>query len=489
MPFYKIRLATDHSFPYGASYNGFVSPYVADNVIVDNEHRTSIVMYRKGMANEFIGKITASIANVAQVVYSGRTNEERFRRGYPAIIATDATSEPYGTIKLTTNTISGLYRFGTFVSNYSSNLALSTLNVKVAINNNYYKYISFVSGQPYYLYLGSSGNPAQTSNYYTVAVYNEAGFDNEPPDFALLNESLSSTLLNNNFANSLWDFGDIPQEVPADFKTWVINNATEVYPYTFEVKSQNGETVFDKIEEVPAMKNAELQVIGNGRVLTLNSVKDTVYTMEWVSTPPPNKRFLGLSFTPNSNVANIPIGESISVEWNSSLILYEVYSTYRPPLTTFDITLYQNLAEVNRVDKSEYLIGVGTLSGALRDECSLITPSIVYQSSDVPEFNYVYIPIFNRYYYVTSLSSVSKNVWRMELNCDVLMSYKDSIFMLQGVIGRQENDFNDFLIDDKIPTQKDAIVEIVNPLSTTLNPFDTRKGYTDYIYALTVIGG
>lgn len=159
------------------------------------------------------------------------------------------------------------------------------------------------------------------------------------------------------------------------------------------------------------------------------------------------------------------------------------------PAGSFDIELYRNTAEVNRVDKTDYLTRIDTLSGTLRDECSLLSPSIVYQSENVPTYNYVYIPIFNRYYYVTTLSSVGKNVWRMELNCDVLMSYKDSIFMLQGVIGRQENDFNDFLIDDKIPTQKDAIVEIVNPISTTLNPFDTRKGFTDYIYALTVIGG
>ena len=159
------------------------------------------------------------------------------------------------------------------------------------------------------------------------------------------------------------------------------------------------------------------------------------------------------------------------------------------PEGSFEIELYQNSAEVNRVDKREYLVGVGGLSGVLREECSMLTPSIVYQSSNVPSFNYVFIPIFNRYYYVTSLSSVSKNLWRMELNCDVLMTYKEQIFLLQGVIGRQENDFNDFLIDDKIPTQKDAIVEVLNPISSTLTPFDTRKSFNDHIYALTVIGG
>lgn len=159
------------------------------------------------------------------------------------------------------------------------------------------------------------------------------------------------------------------------------------------------------------------------------------------------------------------------------------------PEGSFDIELYQNHAESNRVNKEQLLVSVGTLSGALREECSMLTPSITYQSAEVPTFNYVYIPVFNRYYFVTSLTSVSKNMWRMELKCDVLMSYKEQILSLHGVIGRQENDFNDFLIDDKITTQKDSIVEFFNPISSDPTPFDTRKGFNDYIYALTVIGG
>ena len=292
-----------------------------------------------------------------------------------------------------------------------------------------------------------------------------------------------------NFSNKIIDFGEYPQEVAKVFTDWLSSQTSIIYPNSYTVKTFDGDEVLANIDEKPAITKAFLTAVGTLKTLTLTGVNGVDYVMEWNSTTPTGKQFVGLSLSPESDRFNVPLNTSIDVSWIGSIILYESYGAYRPPATTFDINLYQNLAEVNRVDKSEFLLGVGTLSGALRDECSLITPGIVYQSSDVPEFNYVYIPIFNRYYFVTSLSSVGKNVWRMELNCDVLMSYKDSIFMLQGVIGRQENDFNDFLIDDKIPTQKDAIVEIVNPISTTLNPFDTRKGFTDYIYALTVIGG
>lgn len=154
------------------------------------------------------------------------------------------------------------------------------------------------------------------------------------------------------------------------------------------------------------------------------------------------------------------------------------------PVGSFDIRLYKNSAEVNRVDKGRFLVSVGTLSGALREECSMLTPSIVYQSESVPTFNYVYIPIFNRYYYVTSLSSVSKNIWRMELNCDVLMTYKNEILSLQGVIKRQENDFNPLLVDDMLPTQTDPEIEVVNIPSEA---FSGQLGLKPRNFVLTTI--
>lgn len=174
----------------------------------------------------------------------------------------------------------------------------------------------------------------------------------------------------------------------------------------------------------------------------------------------------------------------------SGNVVYILPDPVVPPPTpapegSFDMILYQNSAEVNRLDKREFLVNVGTLSGVLREECSLLSPSIVYQSENIPTYNYVYIPTFNRYYYVKTLSSVGKNLWRMELNCDVLMTYKDSIYMLDGIIGRQEHDFNPNLIDTEIPTQNDPLVEVIDIPSTAFDVQNTESGYN---FILTVIG-
>lgn len=289
------------------------------------------------------------------------------------------------------------------------------------------------------------------------------------------------------YNNSIIEFANT--DMPKDLADWFLSFIEPVYPYTYTVKDYTGEITLGEITESPPMSKALLTVIGDHKTLTLTGINGVEYPIKWSSGPMEGKQFIGLANNPNSNKVSIPINISLDVSFADNITWYEGYGKYNPPGTTFDINLYQNHAEANRVNKEQLLVGVGTLSGALREECSMITPSITYQSSEVPTFNYVYIPVFNRYYFVTSLTSVSKNMWRMELKCDVLMSYKDKILALHGLIGRQENDFNDFLIDDKIITEKDSIVEVLNPISSDPGPFDTRKGFGDYIYALTVIGG
>lgn len=254
--------------------------------------------------------------------------------------------------------------------------------------------------------------------------------------------------------------------------------------YTF--KDNDGNTLAELTDKLP-VSAVNISSAGNDVTVTLTYIDSTTDTVFYTLPSIENFRFFGLSDVPNSKRAMLVEGDN-SISIYNDITFYPAYIRYVVPSTTFNIELYQNSAEVNRVDKEDYLAPVGSLIGALREECSMLTPSIVYQSESVPTFNYVYIPIFNRYYFVTSLSSVSKNIWRMELNCDVLMTYKNEILLLKGVIGRQENKFNDFLVDDKLPAQKDSTIEFVNTFSSTLNPFDTRMGFTDYIYVLTVVG-
>lgn len=100
-----------------------------------------------------------------------------------------------------------------------------------------------------------------------------------------------------------------------------------------------------------------------------------------------------------------------------------------------DIELYITGSEPNCLQKQ--LQNNITLSGNLRGESSVINPSFVVELQNPTQYNYCFIPEFNRYYYITNIVSMRTNIWRIDCSVDVLMSYQAQILDLNVVI---END-------------------------------------------------
>ena len=75
------------------------------------------------------------------------------------------------------------------------------------------------------------------------------------------------------------------------------------------------------------------------------------------------------------------------------------------------------------------------LVGALRDMSSIIAPSILIQSNPIG-YNYAYIPEFGRYYYIKNNIAFRKSAFILELKCDVLMSFKEEILNMSGIVSR-----------------------------------------------------
>lgn len=156
---------------------------------------------------------------------------------------------------------------------------------------------------------------------------------------------------------------------------------------------------------------------------------------------------------------------------------------------SFNIVCYQNTAEPNRVDKTSFLTSIETLTGTLREPSSIINPSITIQRTNVPNYNYAYIAQFNRYYFIApnGITSVGKNLWKIDLQCDVLMSFKTGILALSAVVGRQEFDYNADLVDPQLPVEKETEVTTVTIPSSAFNntPADDASPIN---YILTVVG-
>lgn len=159
---------------------------------------------------------------------------------------------------------------------------------------------------------------------------------------------------------------------------------------------------------------------------------------------------------------------------------------------TSDMTLnlYKFTGEPTRVDKAPYLTSIDTLVGTLREECSIIRPSIVIQYAGMfPDANYVYIPIFKRYYFIRNITSIRTGLWRIECEVDVLMTYKTGILGLDAYVARQENDYNNELIDNQLPCEKQSEILVFDPSDGyDTGTFNNQLTDTAHNFVLTVVG-
>ena len=90
-----------------------------------------------------------------------------------------------------------------------------------------------------------------------------------------------------------------------------------------------------------------------------------------------------------------------------------------------------------------------TLQGTLRDASSLISPVILIESSEVVKYNFCYIPLWQRYYFVRDVQSYRNDMYVVFLECDVLMSFKNDIANFEVVVDKQTMSANgDEYIDD-----------------------------------------
>lgn len=93
-----------------------------------------------------------------------------------------------------------------------------------------------------------------------------------------------------------------------------------------------------------------------------------------------------------------------------------------------DIYLFNYVGDDRVVHKSINIASanISMVNGTLRDASEFITPSFT-MVTDPTGMNYCYIPAFERYYYITSITVVRTGLWAIECRVDVLKTYEDYI--------------------------------------------------------------
>lgn len=112
-----------------------------------------------------------------------------------------------------------------------------------------------------------------------------------------------------------------------------------------------------------------------------------------------------------------------------------------------NILLQTNHSEEIRIDKT--LTDIVSLEGYLKEESSILTPTIVIEGnvSSLAVCNYMTISAFGRCYYITDIRSIRSGLVEISGKVDVLTSFGAQIRQCVGIIHKQENLWNTYLDD------------------------------------------
>lgn len=123
-----------------------------------------------------------------------------------------------------------------------------------------------------------------------------------------------------------------------------------------------------------------------------------------------------------------------------------------------NVKLYTFNKDVRTFPKTQYLSNETIYDCKLIEETSYRNPSIVLYSDfevipspnvvNIIDFKIAKIPDFNRTYFIEDIISINNKMWRLQLRSDVLDTWADAIKSSRAFILRNENSYDNLLVDD-----------------------------------------
>lgn len=144
------------------------------------------------------------------------------------------------------------------------------------------------------------------------------------------------------------------------------------------------------------------------------------------------------------------------------------------------LTIYKNKSDKIRLDKD--ITQIATYDGCLREGCSVTDPIIkvegVFNIFQKGNANYMFLPDYRRYYYITDIIQLRANIVEIHAKVDVLMSFRNEIRACSGIISKSSNNYNLYLDDGSLKVYQNKELDC----AAFPNGFSTER------YILTMAG-
>lgn len=114
---------------------------------------------------------------------------------------------------------------------------------------------------------------------------------------------------------------------------------------------------------------------------------------------------------------------------------------------------YTNNSLYRKVNKD--ITYISTHDCTLYNSASIINPVLKFKN--IPSGNYIYIPYYNRYYYITDIVTGSQCCY-VYCKCDVLMSYQENIYDTEQLVTRCESLRDEMLVDTSFNMSTDTVL-------------------------------
>lgn len=126
-----------------------------------------------------------------------------------------------------------------------------------------------------------------------------------------------------------------------------------------------------------------------------------------------------------------------------------------------------------------------TIEGKPLFDIDILKPKFVIKGN-VSIYNYVYIPDFDRFYYIDAIQAKTGDLMEISLSCDILQSHAEDILDNYAILERSESNYNDYFNDAQYWTKQDKDISIV-PFKTSAE-LECAFGRSNNTFILTLAG-